>query len=125
VVKFDQETRTVTVAVRIDAAEAHPSGADSLPLVEGMFCSVEIPGKVLQGVFRLPRWAVSFEDTVYISKDGRLRTVPVSVSRIQGEEAFVSEGLRPGDRVVTTRLIDPLENTLLEITGSREEAPRS
>lgn len=125
VVKFDQETRTVTVAVRIDAAAAHPPGTGSLPLVEGMFCSVEIPGKTLEGVFRLPRWAVSFEDTVYISNDGRLKTLPVSVARIQEEEAFVSEGLAPGDRVVTTRLIDPLENALLEVTEAAGEAPKS
>jgi multidrug efflux pump subunit AcrA (membrane-fusion protein) len=125
VVKFDQETRTVTVAVRIGAAEAHPPGNGTLPLVEGMFCSVEIPGKTLEGVFRLPRWAVSFEDTVYISNDGRLKTLPVSVARIQEEEAFVSEGLAPGDRVVTTRLIDPLENALLEVSEAAGGAPKS
>jgi RND family efflux transporter MFP subunit len=124
VVKFDQETRTVTVAVRIDAADAHPE-AGGLPLVDGMFCMVEIPGKLLEGVFRLPRWAVSFEETVYISRDGRLKTVPVTVAHVQGEEAFVSEGLSPGEKVVTTRLIDPLENTLLEITATEQEASRS
>ncbi len=125
VVEFDPETRTVTVAVRIEAAAAHPPEGLGLPLVEGMFCAVEIPGKTLQGVFRLPRWAVSFKETVYVSSDGRLKTVPVSVARVQGEEAFVSRGLAPGDRVVTTRLIDPLENSLLETGAPGTEAPRS
>jgi hypothetical protein len=55
---------------------------------------------------------------VYVSGGGRLKTVPVSVARIQGEEAFVSGGLEAGDLVVTTRLIDPLENTLLEISAA-------
>ena len=69
VVKFDQETRTVTVAVRVGAGEAHSTDGRGLPLVEGMFCAVEIPGRDLPGVFRLPRWAVSFENTVFVSRE--------------------------------------------------------
>ena len=58
VVKFDEQTRTVTVAVRINGAEALSINHGSLPLVEGMFCSVDIPGKTLENVYRVPRWAV-------------------------------------------------------------------
>ena len=75
----------------------------------------------MQGVVRLPRWAVSFENTVHVSVDDRLKTVPVEVVRVQGEEAFVSGGLAAGDVAVVTRLIDPLENTLLELTFADEE----
>ncbi len=114
VVKFDQQTRTLTVAVRIQA-EMAVSNTASLPLVEGMFCSVEIPGSPMVNVFRLPRWAVSFDNTVYIVKDNRLKTVPVTVVRSQDEQTFISAGLSEGDRVITTRLVDPLENSLLEI----------
>ena len=117
VVKFEQQTRTLTVAVRIDAGQAVSGGNGGLPLVEGMFCKVEIPGRTLAGVFRLPRWAVSFENTVYVSKRNRLKTVPVEVAHFEGESAFVKAGLNPGDIVITTRLIDPMENALLEITN--------
>jgi RND family efflux transporter MFP subunit len=118
VVQFDQKTRTLTVAVRVDAAAARQSRPEGLPLVEGMFCAVEIPGRTLAGVFRLPRQAVSFENTVYVAKDGRLKTVDVEVARIEGDSAYVSRGLENGALVVTTRLVDPLENSLLEI-GNR------
>jgi len=121
VVKFDQQTRTLTVAIRIDAGGALSNDPKSLPLVEGMFCSVTIPGRTLEKVIRLPRWAVSFENTVYTSRENRLKTLPVKVDRIEGEEAFVSQGLHPGDIVVTTRLIDPLENTLLDVKLERSE----
>jgi len=124
VVKFEQKTRTLTVAVRIDAASALSEDPERLPLVDGMFCSVKIPGRVLNRVVRLPRWAVSFENTVYVSRDSRLKTLPVKVARIEGQDAFVSMGLNPGDKVVTTRLIDPLENSLLDprLEGTREDA---
>jgi RND family efflux transporter MFP subunit len=121
VVKFDQQTRTLTVAIRVEAQQALSEDPDRLPLVEGMFCSVEIPGRIMQGVIRLPRWAVSFENTVYVSENDRLKTVSVQVARVQGEEAFVSEGLGTGDVAVVTRLIDPLENSLLELTFAGEE----
>ena len=115
VVKFDEQTRTVTVAIRIQGTEALSINHGNLPLVEGMFCSVEVPGKILQNVYRIPRWAVSFENTVYVAIDNKLKTVPVKIARAQGDNAYISEGLEPGDRIIITRLIDPLDNTKLII----------
>jgi len=116
VVKFDQQTRTLTVALRVDAETELKKNPQFLPLVEGMFCSVKILGKTMHNVFRVPRQAVSFENTVYIVIGNRLKTVPVKVARMEGEYAYVADGLNAGDMVITTRLIDPLENVLLEIT---------
>jgi hypothetical protein len=82
-----------------------------------MFCSVAIPGRTLENVYKLPRESVSFENTVYASRDGRLRTLPVGVAHEQGDYVYLDSGLRPGEVVVTTRLNDPLENALLEITS--------
>ena len=114
VVKFDQQTRTMTVAVRVHAKDAFSTDGQTLPLVEGMFCSIEIPGKTMKNVIRLPRSAVSFENTVYLSSENRLKTVPVEVVREEGKDAFISEGIKQGDLVIITRLIDPLENSLVE-----------
>jgi RND family efflux transporter MFP subunit len=125
VVKFDQQTRTLTVAVRIAAEEALSRDRARLPLVEGMFCAVEIPGRMLENVVRLPQWAVTFEDTVYIAENQRLKTVPVEVARIQGGEAFVSGGVAEGDLVVTTRLVDPLENALLQVESLSDKGRTS
>lgn len=117
VVRFDQQTRTLTVAVRVDSADAAGNGTKGLPLVEGMFCAVDILGKTLQNVYRLPSWAVSYKNTVYMVHDSRLKTVPVKVARKEGDTTIVSDGLQPGNLVVSTRLADPLENILLEVTS--------
>lgn len=117
VVAFDPATRTLTVAVRVPAAAAVAGGADALPLVDGMFCRVEIPGRVMRNVVEVPRWAVSQQDTVYVARDGRLKTVPVTVARVEEGRAYISAGLAAGDRVIVTRLVDPLENSLLETTA--------
>ena len=116
VVKFEQKTRTLTVAVRIDAASAIAGEGKALPLVEGMFCRVGIPGRVIEDVFKLPRWAVSFKNTIFIAdSEGRLKTVPVETARAEGEFVYIDKGITEGDLVIVTRLIDPLENSLLEI----------
>jgi len=115
-VEFNRVTRTLTVAIRLNGKDAVPDGPASLPLVDGMFCTVEIPGRRLGNVFRLPRWSVTFDNTVYVSAANRLRTVPVRVARISGEEAFISGGIKAGDIVVITRLVNPLEGSLLDFT---------
>lgn len=125
VVKFDPQTRTLTVAIRVKSEDAWLNNPETLPLVEGMFCSVSIPGRLMKDVIRLPRRAVSFKNTVYISNDSRLKTIPVKVLRSEGDYAFITEGLRPGDLVITTRLVDPLENALLDIENMGSEKNES
>jgi RND family efflux transporter MFP subunit len=125
IIKFDQQTRTLIVAVRFDAETALKKSPQSLPLVDGMFCLVKIPGRTLHNVFRLPRQAVSFENTVHIAVKDRLKTLPVNVVRVDGENAYVAGGINTGDMVVTTRLIDPLENSLLEITNRSKKENKS
>lgn len=113
--RFDETTRTVTVAVRVAADEARSPGR-GLPLVEGMFCSVAIPGRAMRQVYRLPRWAVSFEGQVFMAEANRLKRRQVKVLRNQGEEVFISQGLNAGELVITTRLVNPLPNSLLSFT---------
>lgn len=123
---FDPQTRTLTVVVRVEGEQARSQDADRLPLVDGMFCNVEIPGKMMSGVYRVPRWAVTFEGDVYVAKDNRLEIRRAEVLRHQGEETILSTGLNPGDQVIITRLVTPAPNSLLQIVdgaGDNVEAP--
>lgn len=141
VVRFNPGTRTLVLAVRVGPEPAGPGQAGEgragpgqgtgLPLVEGMFCRVEIPGRTMEKVFRLPGPAVGFDKQVCVSDNGRLKTVPVEVIRVQGDETFVRArvspdgrgagtspddrrtGLNPGDRVIVTPLANPVDNTAL------------
>ena len=112
--EFDQTTRTITVAVRVDAKSA--SGTkEILPLVDGMFCQVTIPGQTLTQVYRLPSFAVSFNGEVLLADGDRLRRQVVEVVRNEGIDTYVRTGLQPGDQVITTRLVNPQPNALLRI----------
>lgn len=115
IVDFDSTARTVSVAVRIDAAAARAAD-HPVPLAAGMFCRVELPGRTLDGVYILPRSAVTFDAKVHLADEtDRLRTVSVEILRAQRDEIIVSGGIRSGDRIITTRLTAPLEGTRLDI----------
>ncbi len=130
--KFDQQTRTLTVAVRVEGAQAGADLERSLPLVEGMFCRVDIAGRTARRVVRVPAESVGFERdasgyrSVYAAvpiegtDELRLKTLRVRESHVDGEYVFISEGLDEGDLVIVTRLVNPLENTLLDTRGSGE-----
>ncbi|HOK08720.1 MAG TPA: biotin/lipoyl-binding protein [Candidatus Hydrogenedens sp.] len=118
--RYDEKTRTIYAVVRIEKENVFSLSDDKIPLVQGMFCQVKIPGKILSGVFRLPDTAVSFEGTVYVAENDRLKSVQVERLYIQGDEVIV-KGLKPGTVVVTTRLVNPIENSLLEIQKSGDK----
>ncbi len=124
--QFDPTSRMLRVVVRVGGADAISNGAD-LPLVDGMFCNVRIPGLESQNVVRLPASAVSFPRpgtdarTVYVAREDepgkfRLKTTEVRESHYEGQEAFIVDGLQEDDVIVTTRLVNPLENSLLDVT---------
>lgn len=119
--KFDKDTRTLTVAVRIEGDRVMSSKNGSLPLVEGMFCRVDIPGRTVHNVVRLPSEAVSFNDTVNVAADNRLEIRSVTVSHRQGDSVYVQAGVQHGEIVITTPLVTPLEGQLL--TVREEEGP--
>lgn len=125
--RFNPQTRTLALVVRVDGADAVSPKAGNLPLVEGMFCRVQIPGRRVEGVAKLPAEAVLFDReasgyrTVYTAvKDAetgelRLKSKAVKESHVAGEYVYVAQGLEEGELVITTRLIDPLENILLKL----------
>lgn len=118
---FDKSTRTVKVVLQIDSRQ-FGAQKSPMPLVAGMFCRAAIPGGSMEQVVELPRWAVSFENTVYVIRDGRLETVPVQVARVQDNKAYISKGISQGDMVITTRLVNPLERSLVQVLNGRAHA---
>jgi RND family efflux transporter MFP subunit len=121
VVRFNPKTHTLIVAVRINSEKVISESNHELPIVEGMYCLVEIPGKTMRNVFRLPVSAVSLEQTVYKSDNQHLKTIPVEVVRIEEGHTFIEEGLSPGDQIIVSRLVNPAEDTLLSIVPAGTE----
>ncbi len=122
VTSFSRATRSLNVVVQLGDRRRGKDGANPFPLVSGMFVSVDIPGRTMFGIFELPRTAVSFDNNVFVVRNDRLYTVPVQVVRIQGEYCYVKSGIKTGDKVIITRLIDPVEGSLIRIVPLKEGA---
>lgn len=102
------------------------AGAGGPGLLLGAYVRVEIRGAVLDEVFVLPRTAVSEGDRVWVmDPDDTLRFRDVRIPWRTEDEVVVSEGLRPGERVVLTRLASPIPGMKLrhrgEAAGGGEE----
>ena len=104
VVHVDRDTRMLSVAVRLQAADA-----PAWPAADGMFCRVEIPGRVVSGVFALPRHAFNPRGFVYRAVDGILHSTPVRLVHSDRDSVFVDQGLSDGDLVLVSRLANPLD----------------
>jgi len=116
---YSAETRNVIIIVRVGRDENEQNRVRyGMPLVAGMFVSVEIPGRIMKDVAPVPRIAVSFENSVHVVRDNRLYTVPVKVVRIQGDYAYIADGLNEGDQVITTRLVNPLDGSQVKVVAS-------
>ena len=70
----------------------------------------------MDNVYGIPQHAINnFDGTVYIAADNHLKTVSVKVARREKDLAYIAEGLEPGQLVITTRLMNPLENSPLDV----------
>lgn len=98
----DSATRTIDVFVEVDNRDV------ALPLLPGSFVQARIDGPILRDAMVIPRGAVIGSDPVttrvFVERDGRAVSIPVTVARRLEGQAFIASGLSPGDRVVLTNL---------------------
>jgi len=112
VAKYDPQSRMLHVVVQ---HERDGAGNSVFPLADGLFCMVEIPGRDMEDVYRVRADAVTYDNTVYVAEEERLRTRAVGLLRESGGYAYIDTGIEPGETIVTTRLVDVLENSLLDV----------
>lgn len=89
---------------------------DIEPLRIGTYVNANIRGRLLEDVVVLPRYTLQSNNIVWIADaEGRLRPKTVDVLTINGDDAYISSGLKNGDRVVLTRLENPLNGSPVQI----------
>lgn len=100
---IDEQSRMVPVVVEI-ADPYRPSG-NRPPLVEGMFVEVRIAGEPPPGSVAIPRTALRDRDRAWVvDYQGVLEIREVTVARTGIEQAVITSGLRPGDKICLSSL---------------------
>ena len=115
---LDIRTRVMFSVVQVEDPYGLYGTAREEPLRIGTYVNAAIQGRELENVFLLPRHTLQANDLVWVAdQENRLRPRQVKVVTTNGDNAFVSEGLQPGDRVVITRMENPLPGMAVEVNN--------
>ncbi|MCF8068580.1 MAG: biotin/lipoyl-binding protein [Desulfobacterales bacterium] len=117
VVKYDSNSRTIWIAVRVIQEDIGNTGI-SLSLMDGMFCKVFFKGKALKDTVKIPASIFNSDNTVYLVRDQKLKILPVNKIMEDGDHVYVSGEFQSRDQIITTTLANPIENTALDIINS-------
>jgi RND family efflux transporter MFP subunit len=125
--QIDPMSRMVRVVAEVNDPFENDNG--NVPLTPGMFVNVEIKGKLLKDIIRVPRYAVHAGDTVWLGRDGKLIMQQVKVARRDKGYAYISSGISDGDVVIISTLdivIDQMQIRvrLVESVDSGEEVSK-
>ena len=125
IVRYDAETRTVCLAVRVQAGTELGAGTASagsgLPLVDGMFCKVMFEGRRVEDAVKIPLTALNADDTVYLAREMKLKTLKVSQVTADDTHTWVTGAFESKDFLITSALSDPVENTRVSFTSGRPD----
>jgi len=105
---LDRNSQTINVYVGITTDNKNPY------LLPGNFVNVEILGRRLENVARIPRHTVRPGGFVYCIKDNLLATLHVNVIHYQQEYALITDDISDKTRIITTILQKPLIGMQLE-----------
>ena len=96
---------------------AHP-----VDLRPGAFVALTVPDRAWPDTVRLPETAVR-SNLVFVVTDGKLEERPVTIIAWDGEDAIVTGDLKPGEKVMTTRLTEA--TTGLAVREPGDPAPQT
>lgn len=91
-------------------------GWNTEPLRIGTYVNASIRGRLLEDVVVLPRFTLQSNNVVWTADaEGRLRPKTVEVLTVNGDDVYISGGLETGDRVILTRLENPLNGSPVQV----------
>ena len=107
-----------TALVQVEVADPLDARGGA-PLLLGSFVRVELPLATVPSAAAIPRGALREGDEVWlVDEDGRLEIRGVVVALRSEGEVLVTEGLDPGDVVVTSSISVPVPGMRLEPIGA-------
>lgn len=102
--ELEGDTRLARILIAVDDPLARDSKTDGPPLMLGEYVECRIEGREIADVVRIDRDYIRADDTVWLMVDERLVIQPVDIVFRDDRYAYVREGLRADDQIVTTRL---------------------
>ncbi|MDA0349258.1 MAG: efflux RND transporter periplasmic adaptor subunit [Verrucomicrobia bacterium] len=121
---IDISTRQIYLVARVEDPYGQSINPDRPPLNVGQFVSAKISGKDLGPGFVIPRSALKPGNLVWIiDENDQLKITPVEVAKAEVNEAYITTGLKNGDRLCITQLgivIDGMEVEVHEENSAKQ-----
>ncbi len=111
---IDARTRTLGIIVAVDRPYEQVIVGERPPLVRNMFCEVEISGKPIPDSLIIPRSALHENSVYLVNAENRLERRAVTVAFAQTDFYVISDGLKPGEKLVVSDLIPAIEGMRLD-----------
>lgn len=117
---LDAQTRLARVLVKIpDPLAREEKGVPELMI--GSFVDALVEGEEIKDAVRVNSDYVRTNQTVWVMDNGKLAIRKVTVDLTDAEYAYITEGLKDGDSVVTTNLSTVAEGIPLRTEGTASE----
>ncbi len=91
---IDERTQTIPLYIAV-------SGGKIEDLYNGIFLTVNIPGKTVDNAETIKRKAVYEDHYIYLIKNGKLKYTPVNIVRKESSRVIITSGIQKGDTLVT------------------------
>lgn len=112
---LDTRTRVLYSVVQVKDPYGIYGTEREQPLRVGTYVNAAIRGIELKNVFVLPRHTLQSGNLVWVAdQENRLRSREVVVVTVNGDDAYINGGLLPGDKVIVTRLENPLNGMAVQ-----------
>ncbi len=118
---IDRETRTLYAIAEVEDPYGKNVSSTGMPLAVGLYVTATVQGRQLADAVRIPRKALRAGDTVYvINADNELEIRAVSISHSSPHYAIVDDGVKAGDRLITSTIRNPIPGMALKAEDDGE-----
>ncbi|MDP5052819.1 MAG: efflux RND transporter periplasmic adaptor subunit, partial [Congregibacter sp.] len=128
-VRIDAAVEPTTRLIYATAEVEDPYGLgrseQGMPLAVGLFVEAEVTGRRLRDTIRIPSKGLRPGNQLYVVDSSGLLDIRIAtVAHTTSEHAIISEGLRPGERLVVSALRNPISGMTLSTIDERQFAAR-
>lgn len=120
--EVNEQTRMARVLVAVhDPLARDRESRDRPALMIGSFVQAQIQGMQISDVVKLSRDLVHENDTVWVYSNGKLDIRNVEITYRDEQFAYIKDGLKKGEQVVTTPITTVSDGVKLSIKGKDSE----
>lgn len=120
--EIDMRTRMLPTVARVENPYGRGGNESRPPLSIGMFVQAEIKGKMVKGVYVIPRLAYRGNNEVMVvDKDSKLRFRTIEIVRLEADNVIAKSGLEAGDRVCVSPLDAPVDGMTVRLDDEAKQ----